>query len=85
MSYRPNIEVIAREQYEASKQINFLDRLLKRRTTINPNPILGTDKAQQLLTELEAGRAVPLQQPNPVLHTTVYAKVDKQLSPRFNE
>ena len=53
MSYKPSVEVIAKEQYESSKQINLLDRILQEKHSANPNPILGTEKAQQLLNDLE--------------------------------
>jgi hypothetical protein len=42
---KPTIEVITKEQYEGPKQINYLDRLLQKRDSVNPHPILGTVKA----------------------------------------
>jgi len=45
MEGKPTVEVITREQTEAPRQINKVNRLLRRgEKSINPNPILGSGR-----------------------------------------
>lgn len=42
------------EQREASRSINFIDRLLSQaKGSANPNPILGTERGKELLDEIQ--------------------------------
>jgi len=38
----PKVETITKEERDVQRQIGFIDRLISKRTSVNPNPIVGT-------------------------------------------